>query len=200
MANFKPYFIGKVLSETSPSFKHADLVGGSLIVTSKKDNEVRFRVLWPVYKKLEKRSLPGDLRDAFSRKAYQRASWPRALKAASMCFKYGPYRSLLEDVAACRRLPSLAAYNAATPDGRLNSDLKLATWELYELFVGTVKRAATKSWDHMRIMPFYVRILCHSMHARYACIVCMRDISMLPYLFVLREIARENISWFDRRC
>ena len=25
-----------------------------------------------------------------------------------------------------------------------------------------------KSWDHMRNMPFYVCILCHSMHARYA--------------------------------
>ena len=44
MANFKPYFIGKVLSETSPSFKHADLVGGSLVATSKKDNGDSFQL------------------------------------------------------------------------------------------------------------------------------------------------------------
>ena len=44
MANFKPYFIGKVLSVTSPLFKHADLVGGSLIATSQKDNLDSFQL------------------------------------------------------------------------------------------------------------------------------------------------------------
>ena len=36
---FKPYFIGKVLSSASSQFKHRELVGGSLIASSRKDGE-----------------------------------------------------------------------------------------------------------------------------------------------------------------
>ena len=37
--NFKPYFLGKVLSDVSPQFSHIEIVGGSLIAANKKDAE-----------------------------------------------------------------------------------------------------------------------------------------------------------------
>ena len=44
MITFKPYFLGKVLNEVSPTFQYSDLVGASLIATSIQDDQDTFQL------------------------------------------------------------------------------------------------------------------------------------------------------------